>query len=307
MLMRTFRLLMRVGAVLFVLALGLGGLAMLFEEKLIYLPERHPSGMWDLPELAAREEQDLPTIEDCRFVTEDGLNLHGWYCTPRDTANEPGASFAAERMILLFFHGNAGNLTYRFDMIRMLVKLPVDVFIIDYRGYGKSDGRPSEEGLYLDAGAAWAYLTRQRNTPPRRIVLLGKSLGGAVAIDLAARVHPAGLIVQSSFTSIPDMARTIVPFFPRFLVRTKMNSIQKIASVDCPKLFIHSPTDEVVPYRFGRRLFEAAREPKQFYEVPGAAHNDTYLVGGEAYLDTLRHFIRSCAPSRKRISLRGRR
>ena len=269
---------------------------MWFEDKLIYFPERHPLGMWDVARVQARDGQVVPKIEDSWFSAEDGVRLHGWFCVPHRMEGGAAVPLSAER-VLLFFHGNAGNITYRYDMIRMLMAVPVDLLIIDYRGYGRSEGRPSEEGLYRDARAAWDHLVRERQIPPDRIVLLGKSLGGAVAIDLASHVRPAGLIVQSSFTSVPEMASSLIPFFPRFLLRTKMDSISKIREVACPKLFIHSPADEIVPYRLGRRLFEAASEPKRFYEVPGAPHNETYLVGGEAYLHAIRTFIRSCAPT----------
>jgi hypothetical protein len=198
-------------------------------------------------------------------------------------------------MVFLFFHGNAGNITDRYDMILRLMTLPVRVFIIDYRGYGKSEGRPSEGGLYLDAKAAWHYLVSKRVVDPSQIILFGKSLGGAVAIDLATHVEAAGLIVQSSFTSIPDMAKRLIPILPKFLIRTRMDSVSKIARVSCPKLFIHSPADEIVPYALGRRLFQTAAEPKAFYDVSGAPHNETYRVGGEAYLDVLRRFVQTCA------------
>lgn len=279
---------------LLVLCLGIGVLPMLFEAKFIYFPEKYPGGIWEVQGTKAEEAHIVPAIEDANFVSQDGVNLHGWYCTPGRGRDDTFSSQRAE-MVLLFFHGNGGNITHRYDMIRWLMALPVNVFIIDYRGYGKSRGSPSEKGLYRDAQAAWNYLVSERRIPAKRVILFGESLGGAVAIDLATRVRPRGLIVQSSFTSIPDMAKVIFPFLPRFLVRTKMNSIGKISKVDGPKLFIHSPPDEVVPYKFGRRLFEAATEPKQFYEVPGASHNETYLVGGQAYLEVLRRFVRSCA------------
>jgi fermentation-respiration switch protein FrsA (DUF1100 family) len=197
-------------------------------------------------------------------------------------------------MTLLWLHGNAGNISHRSEMIRALLQLTIQIFIIDYRGFGRSEGSPSEEGLYLDARAAWDYLINERGIPARNIVILGKSLGGAPAIDLAARVRPAGLIVQSTFTSIPDMAGTVIPFFPGFLLRTKMDSLGKVGRVSCPKLFIHSPADEVVPYQMGRRLYDAAPEPKQFYDVPAAPHNETWLAGGKGYLEALRSFIQSC-------------
>ena len=285
----------RIAGTLLLLFLGVGGLTVLFEEKLIYFPEKYPGGMWEVLKLSASEGKIVPEIEDVSFSANDGVKLHGWYCAPGRIQDGSIDPIKAD-MVLLFFHGNAGNITYRYDMIRMLMTLPVKVFIIDYRGYGKSRGRPSEKGLYLDARAAWDYLINQRRVSSEHIIIFGKSLGGAAAVDLSTRVKPAGLILQSSFTSVPDMARTIIPIFPTFLLRTKMDSIGKISAIDCPKLFIHSPADEIVPYRLGRRLFEAANEPKQFYEVQGAPHNETYLVGGEAYLDVVRSFVQSLEP-----------
>jgi fermentation-respiration switch protein FrsA (DUF1100 family) len=197
-------------------------------------------------------------------------------------------------MVLLWFHGNAGNLSHRADLMLTLAKTPAQVFIVDYRGYGRSEGRPSEKGLYLDAEAAWRYLTNERKVVPGRIVLFGDSLGSAVAIDLATRVPAAGLIVQSGFTSARDMAARHFPFVPRPLVRTRMDSLAKIPTVQGPKLFIHSPQDEVVPYELGRRLFEAAGEPKRFLEIPGASHNDTDVVGGHQYFEAIGSFLAQC-------------
>jgi hypothetical protein len=280
----------RIVYILLVVFLSVGVFAVLFEERLIYFPEKYPGGMWDVQKLPAAEGKIVPKIEEYWLSAEDGVKLHGWFCTPGRIKDGSFTPIKAD-MVLLFFHGNAGNITYRYDMIRVLMTLPVKVFIIDYRGYGKSEGRPSENGLYLDARAAWDYLIHKLGISPEHVVIFGKSLGGAVAVDLATRVRSAGLIVQSSFTSVPDMARSILPIFPPFLLRTKMDSISKIPMVNCPKLFIHSPADEIVPYRLGRRLFEAASEPKQFFEVQGAPHNETYLVGGEAYLDAVRDFV----------------
>jgi fermentation-respiration switch protein FrsA (DUF1100 family) len=258
-----------------------GGL-MFMESRLIYFPAALPAG-WTaagsglLPEGVA--------VEECRFEAGDGVRLHGLLCRPAGVPEDP------EGKVLLWFHGNAGNLADRLDMAAALCRMPVTVFLIDYRGYGLSRGRPSEKGLYRDAQAAWDHLIAERKVAPGRIVLFGKSLGGAVAVDLAARVRPAGLIVQSAFTSVPDMAAIAMPFVPRFLVRTKMDSLKKIRDIRCPVLFIHSPADEVVPYAMGRRLFEAAPGPKAFYEVPGAGHNETWMAGGEAYLRRLKEFI----------------
>jgi hypothetical protein len=276
------------------LIVGFVILIMFFEDSFIYYPSKYPEGEWNV-EATALDGEITAVIEDSYFVTSDGLKLHGWFCSPHKGAGGKLAPMPSE-MTLLWFHGNAGNLSHRYDMIRMLSKLPAQIFIIDYRGYGRSEGEPSEEGLYLDARAAWDYLIEVKRIPKNRIIIFGKSLGGVAAIDLASKVEAAGLIVQSSFTSAADMAATIMPFIPSAMIKSKMDSINKIASAHCPKLFIHSPADEVVPYKLGRRLFEAAPEPKQFYEVKGAGHNDTWLVGGDSYLETLRAFVRSCAP-----------
>jgi len=263
---------------------------MLFEDSFIYFPSKYPDGNWQPPVGAA-----FPRVEDCTFIASDGVKLHGWHCTP------PGRleATAEGRPVLLWFHGNAGNLTHRYDTIVNLVRLPADVFILDYRGYGRSDAEPSEKGLYLDGRAAWDFLTDQRGVDPNRIVLFGRSLGGAVAIELATRqdVTPAGVIIESAFTSVPDMAAQIMPLIPRVLIRTQMRSIERIASIQVPKLFVHSVDDEIIPFDHGRRLFEAAAEPKQFYRLEGAGHNETDLVGGQAYLDALAQFIVSLVGS----------
>jgi uncharacterized protein len=269
-------------------------LIMTFEDKLIFFPAKYPEGFWEVQESCRRLGEVFPLVEDCRFSTSDGVSLHGWYCKPVRCGADGPVPVTSE-MVVLWFHGNAGNITHRYDMIReMLMKLPVDVFIIDYRGYGKSGGTPSERGLYLDARAAWSYLTDARHIEPNRIVILGKSLGGVPAVDLASKVPAAGLIVQSSFTSAADMANRVLPFYPKIFSRTTMDSASKIGQVGVPKLFIHSQADEVVPYELGKRLYEAAHEPKEFYEVAGAHHNSTYIVGGEPYFETLRRFILSC-------------
>jgi fermentation-respiration switch protein FrsA (DUF1100 family) len=253
----------------------------LFERSLIFFPTKYPDGLWDA-ELAARGSGCA--IEDHFFAAEDGTRLHGWLCRRIDAP--------PDQPVLLFFHGNAGNLSHRADLlIELATRTPASVFVVGYRGYGRSEGRPSEEGLYLDARAGWSHLTEASGVGAERIIIFGKSLGGAVAVDLAVDVDAVGLIVESSFTSIGDMAGAHYPFVPKFMIRTKMDSIGKISAVRGPKLFIHSQQDRVVPYRLGRALFEAAPEPKRFYEVVGAGHNETWLVGGEAYFNALRDFV----------------
>lgn len=253
----------------------------LFERSLIFFPTRHPDGMWDT-EAAARGTGCV--IEDHFFTARDGTRLHGWWCRRLDARPDDP--------VLLFFHGNAGNLSHRADLlIELATRTPASVFVVGYRGYGRSEGRPKEAGLYLDARAAWTHLTEGSGVGADRVVIFGKSLGGGVAVDLALVAPAAGLIVESSFTSIPDMAGAHYPFVPKFLVRTQMNSVVKVPLISIPKLFIHSQNDRVVPYRLGRELFEAASEPKRFHEVIGAGHNDTWLVGGNAYFEALSAFI----------------
>jgi pimeloyl-ACP methyl ester carboxylesterase len=283
----------RLARIMLLLCVGLVIAIMAFEDKLIYFPSKYPDGFWDVDNIPSREGEIVPKVEDCYFETSDGLRLHAWFCVPHRKGGGALAPVHTET-VLLWFHGNAGNITYRYDMIRGMMELPIEVFIIDYRGYGRSEGKPTERGLYLDARAAWEYLTSTRGIPAERIIIFGKSLGGAPAIDLATQVEPAGLIVQSSFTSASDVAAAVLPFFPMVFLHTKMDSINKIASVHCPKLFIHSPADEVIPYKLGRRLYEAAPEPKEFYEVKGASHNSTYIVGGKPYFDAIRRFVASC-------------
>ncbi|HEX8088839.1 MAG TPA: alpha/beta hydrolase, partial [Blastocatellia bacterium] len=211
----------RVAHIMMLLCAGAAAVIMAFEDSFIYFPAKFPEGTWAVENTPAREGELVPRIEDCTFTTGDRLKLHGWYCEPR---RKVGSGFAPvpANMVLLWFHGNAGNLSHRYDMIRMLMKIPVNIFIIDYRGYGKSEGTPSEQGLYVDARAAWDYLTGERGIPPDRVIIFGKSLGGVPAIDLASKVKAAGLIVQSSFTSASDVAAVILPLYPRLLLRTKM-------------------------------------------------------------------------------------
>jgi len=259
----------------------------IFEESMIFFPDPYPSGNWDA-EAVARGTGT--TVEDCFFDASDGTRLHAWWCRPVD-----GQVEHTSEMVLLWFHGNAGNLAHRSDLMLELARIPAQVFIVGYRGYGRSDGRPNEKGLYRDARAAWRYLRDDGGVDAEKIVILGKSLGGAVAVDLASEVNPAGLIVESSFASVPDMAAHHYPFIPRWLVRTKMDSLSKIGRVHCPIMVIHSPADEIVPYEQGRQLFDAASGDKRFFEVPGAHHNELWLVGGTAYLRALREFLLDCS------------
>ena len=219
--------------------------------------------------------------EDVRIRTSDGVTVHGWM-VPCDASD----------VTLLFFHGNAGNIGDRVENIRRLHQIGLRVFILDYRGYGLSEGSPSEQGLYEDAQAAYAHLLSRDDVDPERIAIFGRSLGGAVAVDLASRVPCWRLILESTFTSASDMAGHILPILPLGrLVTERFDSASKIDKVRAPLLQFHGTQDEIIPYRLGRKLHASAREPKEFVPIPGATHNDTYFVGGRAYFEKIRSFL----------------
>ena len=211
--------------------------------------------------------------------TADGVRLHGWYIRGRSDR------------VLLFFHGNAGNISHRLESIRQFLELDLSVFIIDYRGYGQSEGRTTEQGIYRDAEAAWRYLTEVNNTPGERIILFGRSMGASAAAYLAARHRPLGLIIESSFTSVPDIAREYYPWLPvRWLSRLRHSTEDFVREARSPVLVIHSLDDEIVPLRHGQAIFAAAREPKRFAEIRGT-HNDAFLRDEQNYLAALRSFL----------------
>ena len=244
------------------------------EKKMIYYPEA--------PIESTPDQWDME-YEDVRFTADDGVGLHGWLIPA------PGADFT-----LLFFHGNAGNMSHRLDNVQRFHRLGLRVFIVSYRGYGQSEGEPSEEGLYKDARAAYRVLKARPDTGGEPIAIFGRSLGGAVAIDLATRVEVMALIVESTFTSTPDMAKELFPFLPIGpFMSTRFDSISKISRIDTPLLHFHGTRDDLVPYAHGQRLFQAAKEPKEFYPIEGAMHNDTYFVGGEPYFVKIRSFLAS--------------
>ena len=222
-------------------------------------------------------------LEDIWFQSGDGTKLFGWYVESDPTS-----------VVMLWCHGNAGNIINRLENMRELHRIGLSVFIFDYRGYGRSQGSPSEEGLYHDALGAHDYLTRNRMIPPERIVLFGRSLGAAVAGELAVQKPAAGLILESSFPSIGAVAKFHYGGLPlHWLLGAEFSLIDRLPQLSLPKLIIHGDQDDIIPLELGRQVFEAAKPPKFFYAIPGADHNNTYLVGGAAYFRRLAEFIES--------------
>ncbi len=235
----------------------------------------HPSGSLEATPADVGLEYDEVTIE-----TEDGVRLSAWHVPAADPLGT-----------VLFFHGNAGNMAGRLHVVRLYRRLRMNVLILDYRGYGRSEGRPSETGTYRDAEAAWQYLVRERGVPPEDILIAGRSLGGAVAVWLAARHEPAGVILESTFTSVVDRARELLPIFPvDLMVRHRYDSLERIGDIRCPKLFVHGRDDRTVPIHHGRRLFEAAAEPKTFLALEGG-HEDAVLKSARRYEEALGQFV----------------
>lgn len=222
------------------------------------------------------------TVEDVSFEAEDGTRLHGWFF-PLDN----------KAPIILFSHGNAGNISHRLENVKLLLDQGLRVFIYDYRGYGRSGGSPSEKGIYQDGLAAYDYLASHKKISPDGIISFGRSLGAAVAIEIAMRREVWSLIIESAFTSTRDMAKEMFLF--QLLSPTlpaNYNNLKKIKSIHVPKFIIHGEEDEIVPFSMGERLYGAAPDPKSFYPVPRAGHNDTYRVGGKDYFDAFSRFAR---------------
>lgn len=245
-------------------------------DQMIFYPE---------PGAELRPQQLGIAGEDVRIVTKDGVRIHAFFLP------YPGASRA-----ILFLHGNAGNASQRLPNAAALMQLGCDVLLLDYRGYGLSEGKPDEAGVYADARAGLAYLVERVGIPERRTVVFGRSLGGAVAVDLVQDREIAGLILESTFPSVAAMARSHFggPF--AWLVRGRFDSERKIARLRAPLLFFHGDRDEIVDFELGRRLFQAAPEPKAFETIRGAGHNDTIQVGGRPYFERIRRFLDEVAP-----------
>lgn len=243
------------------------------QSRLVYLPDLQR-------ELAATPAQAGLAFEAVTLRTADGQSLAAWW-VPHPSA----------RGAVIVFNGNAGNRSHRLGYARAFHTLGYATLLFDYRGYDGNGGRPSEPGTALDAEAAWRHLTLERSLPPARVVLLGESLGAAVAVELATRVQPAALVLVSAFTSVPDLGAEIYPLLPvRWLARIRYPSLERLPAVRSPVLVAHSPEDEIVPYAHGRRLYAAAPDPKAFLELAGG-HNEGLLFTRQAWVESVARFI----------------
>ena len=255
------------------------------EPRMLYYPVR---------EIDSTPDKLGLKYEDVTLTTSDGIRINGWFLPapePPTTRHESPVTSHRSPITVLFFHGNAGNISHRFEKLDVLHSLGTDVFIIDYRGYGRSEGKPNEDGTYRDAQAAYTYLTQTRNRESKTLVVYGESLGSAVAAELASKVEVGGLILEEAFTSIADVGQKMFPFLPvRWLVRNKYDTLDKMPHIHAPLLILHSRDDEFFDMRHAQRLLAAANDPKQLIELRGS-HNDAFLVSGELYRAGLKNFL----------------
>jgi fermentation-respiration switch protein FrsA (DUF1100 family) len=246
-----------------------------FETRMIYFPDTpgRLDGDWHPRGLA---------VEDVWLHTSDAVKLHAWWIAA------PGAEFT-----FVAFHGNAANIANRADMYQVLRSIPANVLAVEYRGYGKSEGKPDEAGLYLDAQAAYEYLLKERGIAPRRIVALGQSLGTAVATDLASQREVAGLVLEAPFASAASMARRVFPFLPGAgrVAKSKFETGKKLATLRAPVLVMHCKDDPVIPFAAGEEVFRMAREPKTFVRIEGFCHEEAALMSPDVYRAKLREFL----------------
>lgn len=257
---------------------GLLAVVFLLQGSLLYFPDMGR-------EFVRTPKEAGLDYETVWLTTEDGVRIEAWYVPAPDA-----------RGVALLAHGNAGSIAHRVDYASMFQRLGYSLLLLEYRGYGRSEGKPSEEGTYADARAAWRYLVTQRGFPPERIVLVGESLGGAVVARLAAEERPGALVLASSFVSVPEMAAEVYPWLPaRQLARYRYDTLAALERVTAPVFIAHSRQDDIVPFHHGERLFAAAKEPKAFLEMAGG-HNESFLFSREAWGEELGRFLAQHMP-----------
>ena len=256
-----------------------GMLILLFimQSKLVYFP---------LKEIACTPTDIRLEYEDITLNTPDGLKLNAWYIPSKSPTGT-----------VIFCHGNGGNICYTLDVVETMNKMNLNVLVFDYRGYGKSEGSPTENGTYTDAETAYQWLIKDKKIPENSIIIMGRSLGAAIAANLAKNHNPRLLILESGFSSTPDVAAKQYPIFPvRLLCRYKYKTAEYVKDVKCPLLIVHSPEDEIIPYPNAKRIFNSANEPKEFLEIRGS-HNEGYSDSGDIYTNGLRNFLEKHANS----------
>ncbi len=252
----------------------------LLQNKMVFLPNMPGRALTASPGDMGLE------YEDVSLATSDGERLHGWYVPAPDS-----------RGVIVFFHGNAGNISHRLDSVAIFHQLGLDTLIIDYRGYGQSTGKTTEQGTYLDAQAAWSYLDDERRIPANRIIVFGRSLGGAIGAWLGARHTPAGVIIESSFTSGADIAHRLYPFVPtRLITRLRYPVAEYASRLECPVLVVHSRDDEIIPFDMGQSIYAAVTQRKSFLELRGD-HNNGFFISRHDYVPGLDDFIGSVLPA----------
>jgi len=243
----------------------------LFQDRMVYHPQR---------ELLTSPSVIGLNYEDIYIETEDNVTLHGWY-VPADSA----------QLTVLYLHGNAGNISGRLETLRLLHELGISVYMVDYRGYGRSEGQPSEEGTYLDAQAIWNYLQVERNIPRGHIVVMGRSLGGSIAARLAARENPAAAVIESTFISAAELGSDLYPWLPvHWMLSYEYRTLEYIRQIKAPLFMAHSRDDEVVPFDHGKRLYQEASDPKVFLELSGS-HGTGFMENEARYREALRAFL----------------
>lgn len=250
-----------------VIFIAFGAYLYLMQDKMVFFPTS---------ELVVTPDEIGLQYEDVFIEVDAGEKIHAWWL--KTTATDQ----AEPRPVVLFCHGNGGNISHRLETIEYVLRLGADIFIFDFRGYGQSDGKPNEKNIYADARASYEWLTNEGKYAPEQVVVFGRSLGGVVAVDLAYQVQCRGLVVESSLTSAAAMAAKMFPFFPvGVLLRYKLNSLEKITGISCPVLVTHSPDDDIIPFEMGEQLYAAANKPKRFVKLRGTHNELAYFKDGE--------------------------
>lgn len=265
---RTFKMIVFVLAGMYILLLAL---IFLFQSRLIYFP---------IKKISMIPSQAGLRYEEIIYKTKDNEKIAAWYIPTPEAKG-----------VILFCHGNAGNISHRIDSIKIFYQLKLSTFIFDYRGYGKSTGKTTEKGTYMDVEGAWDFLVKKRKISPDEIIIFGRSIGGSIASWLAQKHIPRGLIVESSFTSIPDLGAKLYPIFPvKLLSRFKYNTSEYLKKINCPVLIIHSLDDELIPFNNGQKLYDSALSPKEFLKIRGS-HNEGFILSEQLYITGLQKFI----------------